>query len=668
MEYIQFKKNGKNINVVSNANSSTYELIKTNSITTIYVDANCKNGDGTVTNPFNNLQDAISAVKDGIETDIVICGDLHIYTTVNIPTGKVVNIIGVNGASIKGSIINTQHNRCCNNVAKIYVGDVCPQWIWVNGETRYPASTSRSNLYRANCSGYKDTSADTMTTYITIPVNDAVKLSNIDYTDTWITVLWMWMSYKCRISAIDTSNGKISCVQGIGSAGGNNLHTMSGSLRIILENAPIESCDMFGGNDLFQNGTYYVQGGYLYYKFNNNEDKFANIEIPVCETLISSEGTCNIYNLSVSQTNHIFDNTHYEGEHAGYSGRQSCARFNAAIEINGKSDIINCIFSHTTNHCIKLLNDAHDCNIVNNTFRDIGCSSIAIGFVPLTYKINIPSKCPTNVKFENNVVVSVGRIYSGACAISVFYGSNYKIRCNIVRDTYYTGITTGYTWSSAANPNNNGLIEYNILDLIGVGSQALYDGGAFYNLGNASGLKIENNIISNVYGQGDSSLRLDGIFIDESSANITIQKNLFYHCDKFYRFNVSTNSVYIKNNIFVDDFVSVSTNTSGSVTQNVFVFNTPPQSSSSIVKNAWSKINGSAISVTWDSNPTLGDPFFDSIGKDYRIKTQSIISAIDFDEFIPFVIGRWNNATIEHEYMEIIIEEITRNWNGELPK
>lgn len=636
---------------------------------TLYANASAaNNGDGTLGKPFNNLQSAIDACGDGVETNIMIDGVFRPEKTLTVTSGKNISIIGNAGSSIRGSMLCSKYSRNCTNEVKIYVGEVCPQWIFVDGKVRYPASTDRIDLFKAYCASAMDTETDTMTTTVRVYKADAQKIADAGYKDGWITILFRWMSYKCRIQSINTDTGDLVCVQKVGTEGGNVLHNMNKPLRVIFENFNIPACKMFRDKDTWQKGTYYVNDGYLYYKLTDDEDVNCDIEIPRTEVLISSSGECNIYNVNICHSNHIFDNTCYEGEHCGYSGRQACARFNGAIEINGVSKIMNCTFDHTTNHAIKLLNNAHDCIISNNNFRELGCSSIAIGYVPLDFKKTIPTVCPDNVLFDNNVIVSPARIYAGACGVAVFYGSNYRISHNVICDTYYTGITTGYTWTSAVNANKKGLIENNLLDLIGVGVQALFDGGAFYNLGNSNGLVIRNNIITNVYGDFESVEKLDGIFCDESSANIRVENNLFFHCGKFYRFNRNINDVLIRNNIFVDDIISVSTKTLGIVTSNIFIFNYAPTVSSSIAYNLWYKADGTDVDITWDSNPTKGNPFVDYKNKDYRIANTSLIKAVGFKPFEPNLALRINEAKIDKEEWQKIINYLNSKWNGNLPK
>lgn len=670
MKKIQFKKGSELLYPVVEGGISYANGVKTNAASVLYVDANCATGgDGSQDAPYSTIADAVAAVPDNVETDIYVMGDVRFTDAVQIGSAKKVNLIGDGvSSSLLGSKLFTMENRKCGSEITLYVGDVCPQWIIVDGKVRYPASTSREVLYTTPCVGVKDTTNDTMTTQITIPAADAQKLAQMDCSEMWVTVLWMWMSYKCRIDHIDTQNNTIVCVQGIGTSNGNTLHPMTGSLRIILENANVSECSMFDGEDLWQKGTYYVKDGYLHYKYLDNEDIYGNVEIPCVETLIQSEGELNIYNLRIGQTNHDFDNTCNEGVGNGYSGRQACSRFNAAIELNGKSSVKFCKFFHTTNHALKLLNSAHDCIVSDNDFSFLGCSSIVLGYVPLTFKIDIPTTAPNNVLVENNTIATVGRIYAGACGLSVFWASNYKLRYNIIRNTYYTGITTGYTWSNATNPNANGLIEYNVVDLIGTGVQALYDGGAFYNLGNTSGLVVRYNIISNVYGDYNSTLKLDGYFIDESSANLTIEKNLFYHCKAFYSFNVNASTVYFNNNICFDDFVEFSTRTSGSITNNVFLYNHAPSSNSAFNKNIWYKIGGGQGTITWDSNGVAGDPFYDAENKDYRIEDAQIATDGEFTSFIPKVVGRWSEAKLSAEEYADVVYYLTNYWGGNLPK
>lgn len=579
-----------------------------------------------------NIQAVIDKCEDNKPTDIVLSGIFRPEKTLTIPENKIINIIG---GSLRGSFLSSRYTRTCGQETKIYVGDTCPQWIFVNGKVRYPAATSRDSLFRAACTSLKDDAADTMTTKIKLYKADCAKIAAMDYSQAWVTILYRWMSYKCRIDSVDLENAQLVCTQTIGTAGGNVLHDMSGaSLRIIVENLNIPACQTFNNKDTWQNGTYYVQGGYLYYKHAENEDIYADIEIPKVETLLDIKGECRLYDSEICYTNHVFDNTCYEGK--GYSGRQACARFNAAVMVSGKCDIQNCDFHHTTNHCVKLMNESYGCNISENKFHDLGCSSIVLGFVPLAFKVDIPTTATQAPQVMNNSIVSVGRIYAGAAGLSVFYASNYIIKNNLIRGTYYTGITTGYTWTAATNPNKNGEIANNVIDLVGVGPQALFDGGGIYNLGNASNLKIHDNIITNIYGDETNDHRLVGLYFDESSSNIDVYNNLILNTYYSYQFNTITSSVSVHNNIFA---LPIKTccygKSSGSVTGNVFIFNSCTYANvkySGITKNCWYQIGGETTAA-WDTNPTIGNPFVDYASKDWRISDSNIATAIGFVSF-----------------------------------
>ena len=652
-----------------------HNMIRTEAVAVLYANSETiSGGNGTQENPFNDIQLAVNNCNDGVNTDIVISGVFRPKDTITIPKGKSVNIIGIDGSSIRGSMLSNRYSRKCAQEVKIYVGDICPQWIFVDGKARYPASTERSVLWKATCNSVKDTEADTMTTKIRIYKADAAKIASMNYHDAWVTLLHRWMSYKCRIESVDTENADLICVQGMGTVGGGVLHDMQGKTkRVIVENLNIDNCTMFGGKSTWQKGTYYVVDGYLHYKLTDDENIYCNIEIPRIETIVRVDGECNIYNVEICQSNHVFDNTCYEGEHRGYSGRQACARFNGAVEINGSSIIDRCDFHHNTNHCIKLYNDAHDCRISNNNFHDTGCSSIAVGFVPLAFKKEIPTSCPTRVLIDNNTIVTIGRIYAGATGIAVFYGADYKISNNVIRNTYYTGITTGYTWTAQSNPNKNGVIENNVLDLIGVGSQALMDGGGTYNLGNASGLTIRNNIVTNVYGDETDFQRLVGLYFDESSSNVDVYNNIVDHTYYSYMFNTRTELVNIHNNIFARPMKDCCVNkSSGNVNSNVFIYGNDKAYANATTErltgNLWYKIGGGDFEVTWDNNPTKGNPFVDYDNKDYRIADTSLTDAVGFKFFELNVTDRIRDAEISEEEWQKIVSYLNSKWNGELPK
>jgi hypothetical protein len=126
--------------------------------------------------------------------------------------------------------------------------------------------------------------------------------------------------------------------------------------------------------------------------------------------------------------------------------------------------------------------------------------------------------------------------------------------------------------------------------------------------------------------------------------------------------------VYLRNNICFDDFTEFSTRTSGSITNNVFLYNHAPSSNSAFNKNIWYKIGGGQGSITWDSNGVAGDPFYDAENKDYRIEDAQVAEDGDFTSFIPKVVGRWSEAQLSSEDYADVVYYLTNYWNGNLPQ
>ena len=104
------------------------------------------------------------------------------------------------------------------------------------------------------------------------------------------------------------------------------------------------------------------------------------------------------------------------------------------------------------------------------------------------------------------------------------------------------------------------------------------------------------------------------------------------------------------------------------VTSNIFIFNYAPTVSSSIAYNIWYKADGTDVDITWDSNPTKGNPFVDYANKDYRIANTSLIEAVGFKPFEPNMALRINDAKIDKEEWQKIINYLNSKWNGNLPK
>lgn len=105
------------------------------------------------------------------------------------------------------------------------------------------------------------------------------------------------------------------------------------------------------------------------------------------------------------------------------------------------------------------------------------------------------------------------------------------------------------------------------------------------------------------------------------------------------------------------------------MTTNIFIFNNAPIANPTLIaNNLWYQSDGTDIIVTWDRDPKIGNPFVDYENKDYRIANTSLTEAIGFKVFEPNLALRINDAKIDKEEWQKIINYLNSKWNGNLPK
>ena len=217
----------------------------------------------------------------------------------------------------------------------------------------------------------------------------------------------------------------------------------------------------------------------------------------------------------------------------------------AAIYITNSSDInfINCKFQNISNTAIKYDLDSKNSIVKSCLFDHIGGNAV---FINGPYEI--PART-SNIDVTDCHIRYYGRIYNNSIGVLITHATDCDITYNEIHDGWYTAVSVGWNWGYTDNPTNNIQIKNNLIYNIGNGW--LSDMGGIYTLGIQPDTVISGNIIHNVgcY-EGSTGYGGWGIYLDEGSSYITVEKNLVYDC--------SSNSLHqhygkdnlIKNNIF----------------------------------------------------------------------------------------------------------------------
>ncbi len=248
-----------------------------------------------------------------------------------------------------------------------------------------------------------------------------------------------------------------------------------------------------------------------------------------------------------THTGNPFEESHplYKTIKYGAEHPQAAFEVPAAIYIASSKGInfTDCNFENISNTAVKYEKASKDCNITSCLFNEIGGNAVFINgdfVVPATTQ---------NINVTDCHISNYGRIFNNAIGILLTHAIDCNLTHNEIHDGWYTGISVGWNWGYTDNPTNNINISNNLIYNIGNGW--LSDMGGIYTLGIQPDTVISENIIYNVgcdegkYGYGGW-----GIYLDEGSSEILVEKNLVYDCSSqtFHQHYGKDNM--IRNNIF----------------------------------------------------------------------------------------------------------------------
>lgn len=248
----------------------------------------------------------------------------------------------------------------------------------------------------------------------------------------------------------------------------------------------------------------------------------------------------NYFTNPFDESHPLFKNIEYGVEHP-----QAAYEVPSAINIVASAGInfTDCLFENISYTAVKFDKGAKDCNITTCKFNEIGANAVFINgdfVVPATTE---------NINVKDCHIGYYGRIFNNAIGILLTHAINCELLNNEIHDGWYTGISVGWNWGYADNPTNAIKIKDNLIYNIGNGW--LSDMGGIYTLGIQPDTVISGNVIHNVgcY-EGATGYGGWGIYLDEGSSYITVEKNLVYDCSSncFHQHYGENN--LIKNNIF----------------------------------------------------------------------------------------------------------------------
>ena len=299
----------------------------------------------------------------------------------------------------------------------------------------------------------------------------------------------------------------------------------------------------------------------LYYWPHNNEDMIqAEVIIPVLETLIQIEGsldnpvrhiTLQGLNLEYttwmrpSQAGHVplqdgmYIIDAYKLRPAGTPGNETLenqgwlGRQSAGISVRGADHLhVNrCTFQHMSATGLDFISGAHHSQVQGCVFRDIGGSSIKIGFYGdlriedhLPYDPSDTREVCHHMRIANNLMTDCSNEYWGCDGVNVGFAHDINIEHNEVSHLNNSGISIGWGWTGVVTCMKNNRIHANNIHHF---AKQLYDVAGIYLLSAQPNSEISNNSIHHLekapYAHLDQHYHY--IYLDQNSSYIRVKNN-----------------------------------------------------------------------------------------------------------------------------------------------
>lgn len=380
-----------------------------------------------------------------------------------------------------------------------------------------------------------------------------------------VVVLLRWAEFRTYFSKVDEASHTVTL------SGSPNPYNPEINARYWVENT-IDA--------LNAPGEWYLnrRSGVVYYRPEPGEAiKDIHAIAPVQTQLVRFAGgraQSRVHDIRLSGL--TFSYTHWSMNTTGYADIQAAYDIPAAVAgVGARSiEIKKCVFSHLGGYAVNFggLDEQHgpphgssDNRIIGNDMVDLGAGGVKIGdgIFNDTYEIaaggvkinaHIDPDSPEQASQDNivsdNHIHHIGRVYPGAVGVWVGQSSNNTIAHNEINDTYYSGISVGWTWGYGPSAARGNKIEFNKIYDIGQGM--LSDMGCIYTLGTQPGTVERNNICHDV--SRAVSLLYEygawGIYLDQGSSDILIEDNIVYRIEDFCFHHHGGRDDVVRNNIF----------------------------------------------------------------------------------------------------------------------
>ena len=214
---------------------------------------------------------------------------------------------------------------------------------------------------------------------------------------------------------------------------------------------------------------------------------------------------------------------------------------------------------HIGNYAIEVGVGCADVEISHNKITDIGAGGIRIGHFfswetddsgrlterGLQRRAAMPhGPHSERILVADNEIAHCGRFTPEAVGIFVGDNANNQILHNHIWDLFYSGISVGSVQEFGPAQARNNIVEYNLIH--DIGQAMLSDLAGIYTC-STPGTRVAHNVVHDVSRRDYGGW---GIYTDEGSHDLLIEKNLVYGCQDGALFVHHSRNITAENNIF----------------------------------------------------------------------------------------------------------------------